>query len=206
MSQGDGYTVAQMITDSKDILREQGATREGLTSIGLKMQQLGERTDLLDQGFELPPGNSVRVRQLHLEPDDTLTLNMGLFRKDQPTIETTEMHSHGTWGVFCCYRGREWYGLWERVDTGEREGYAELTQLEYRLFSPGDFTVMTDPPADIHTHSPIDEEFWLIAMFGNHSAMAKRHYYSPQWKVQEGVPGIHERTAGARLSKAGAKT
>ena len=206
MSPGNGYTVDQMITDAKDILRQQGANREGLTSIGLKMQQLAERPDMLDQGFELPPGNAVRARQLYLEPDNTLILNMGMFRADQPTIETTEMHSHGTWGVFCCYRGREYYGLWERVDTGEREGYADLTQIEYRILSPGDFTVMPDPPGDIHTHSPIDEEFWLIAMFGNHSAMEKRSYYTPQWRVQEGVPGIHERTAGARLSKAGAQT
>ena len=206
MSQGTDYTVSQLLADTKDILSQEGATREGLTAVGVQMQLLAQRPDMLEQGIEQPPGNAVRERQLHLEPDNTLVLGMGLFRKDQPTIETTEMHSHGTWGVFCCYRGREWYGLWERVDTGEREGYAELTQIEYRMLTPGDFTVMTDPPADIHTHAPVDEEFWLIGMFGNNAARAKRSYYTPQWKVQEGVPGIHERTAGARLSKVGAQT
>ena len=193
------YKIDQFIADTKDILLQNGPTTEGLTLIGERMQRLCRRTDLLEQGIELPPGNSVRNIQFYLEPDNSLWLSSGLFRKDQPTIETTEMHSHGSWGVFCGYRGHEWYGLWERVDAGERKGYADLRQLEYRILGPGDFTVMTDHPADIHTHSPIDEEFWIIGLFGNRAAMDKRYYFTPQWRVREGIPGKYKRTAGARL-------
>ena len=202
MSRQQDYTVAQFIDETKAILGKQGDTREGIASIGKNLQRLSRRKDLLEQGREMPPGNGVRTRQLHLEPDNTLNLSMGLLRRDQPTIETSEMHSHGTWAVFCGYQGREWYGLWERVDKGERRGYADLRQLEYRLLVPGDLTIMYGPPADIHTHLPIEEDFWIIALFGNNAATATRYYFTPQWRVRQGVPGRYARTPGARLSRA----
>ena len=202
MSQQQDYTVAQFVDDTKAILGQQGDTREGIASIGKNLQRLTRRKGLLEQGRELPPGNAIRIRQLYLEPDNTLNLSIGLMRRDQPTIETTEMHSHGTWGVFCVYQGHEWYGLWERVDNGERRGYADLRQLEYRLLGPGDLTIMYGPPADIHTHSPIDEDIWMIALFGNNAATATRSYFTPQWRVRQGVPGKYAKTPGARLRKA----
>ena len=186
MSQSNEYTVAQFITDTKGILRQEGPTLEGLKLIGENMRILVKRSDLYDQGIDIGAGHGAKGRRLHLEPDNSLVLEMGAFRRDQPTVETTRMHSHGTWGVFYAYSGREHYGLWERIDDGGREGHAELRQLKYGVLEPGDITVMTDPPGDIHTHSPIDEEFWIVGLFGNHAAREKRLYFTPQWLVREG--------------------
>ena len=202
MADDRDYTVAQFINDAKSILREEGETPESMAHVGSNLQRLTQRKDLLEQGTEIPSGVTVRSRLLHLEPNNTLHLAVGLFRRDQPTIETTLMHSHGSWGVFCGYQGREYYGPWERQDQEERRGYADLKQLEYRVLGPGDLTVMRGPPADIHTHTPIDEEFWILGFFGSNAPTQTRYFFTPQWRVSKGVPGRYAKTPGARLAKA----
>ena len=188
------YAVAQFITDVKEILREQGAIEAGLEKIAERMRTLSTREDLLEEGKEIPAGNAFRERRLYLEPDNSLVLDMGEFRKSQPTPEISEIHGHGTWDVLCGYRGREHYALWERTDNAECPGYAQLRQLEYTTLSPGVATFFLGPPADIHDHDPIDESFWIIALFGNNASRGKRFYFTPEWRVREAVPGLHRQT------------
>ena len=89
MADDRDYTVAQFINDAKSILREEGETPESMAHVGSNLQRLTQRKDLLEQGTEIPSGVAVRSRLLHLEPNKTLHLAVGLFRRDQPTIETT---------------------------------------------------------------------------------------------------------------------
>ena len=176
------YTPQQFIADVKRILSEQDVTEPALCDIGERLVWLSRRNDLIEIGKKRKAVNAVQSRRLNIEPDGTLALGVGEFLKSG---SSEEVHSHGTWGVFCGYRGREVYTTWRRVDDMSRPGYAKLEQLEHRVLEPGQFTIMTDPPGDIHGHEPIEDSFWLLTLFGRTVDNTHRHYFTPEWKVRE---------------------
>ena len=182
------YTVEQFIADVKRLHPGDHVNESFLSDIAERMSRLSRRGDLLEIGTEYKPVNAVRARRYHVEPDNSLSLGIGEFLKSQPS---EEVHSHGSWGVFCGYRGREMYTSWRRVDDKSKPGFAKLKQEEFFVLGPGDATYITDEPSDIHGHEPIDDAIWLLALFGRSVDTITRNYYTAEWRVREVTPGHH---------------
>ena len=186
MADDRDYTVAQFINDAKSILREEGETPESMAHVGSNLQRLTQRKDLLEQGTEIPSGVAVRSRLLHLEPNNTLHLAVGLFRRDQPTIETTLMHSTAP-GVYSAAIKEENTTAVGAAGPGRAARLRRPEAVGIPGFGPRRPNRHAGPPADIHTHTPIDEEFWILGFFGSNAPTQTRYFFTPQWRVSKGV-------------------
>lgn len=181
------YTVDRFIDDVKAILKERGATDEGLREIGQRLRLLGKRDDLFDVGAyrePVPLQNSLGSYRLHAEPDETLVLSLSKFSHEAPT----KVHAHRSWGVMCGYRWRERYEGWERLDDGPLSGHAELRLLVDREIKPGDVVYWQDYPRDIHRQQACEEPCWELLLMGKTTRGAARIYFDPEkqtvWEVQ----------------------
>lgn len=170
-----GYTIEQCIADSKSTLAAKGVTPEGLAEVGKHLQRLTGRDDLLGEVEQEMLHRQVAFRKLHKESVG-LTLMLARF----PAQEATPIHSHGTWGVLCPYRGRDRYEGWRRLDDGSKPGFALVEKAFERVLQPGDVVSWFDPPQDIHRQQGIDEAAWELILMGKDFTMLPRLYFDPE--------------------------
>src|SRR5262249_31533278 len=164
------YTVGQFIGDAKSILRA-GTGESELLEVGERMKKLALRDDLDRLGLHIGPSDaSSDTYALHMEPGNTMLLAIAQFTPGY----CSPVHNHGVWIVACGYRGVDVWSMYERLDDGSRDGYAELRKLHELPVSPGKVRLMPEPPRDIHSHENRgSSDAWEMVFFGTHPDMSQ---------------------------------
>jgi predicted metal-dependent enzyme (double-stranded beta helix superfamily) len=143
------YTIDRFFRDAKDIMADAVALEQKQRAIGECLNLLTKRDDLLGQGERLGPTDAC-TDTFRLRQEGTFSLSLAQFDPGY----TSPVHGHGThWVVGCVYRGADRWRIYERLDDGSREGFADLKKVEELTLHPGEYTSMPPPPRSIHSHS-----------------------------------------------------
>lgn len=137
-------------------------------------EQLRQRPDLMDLGTKRLANHIDTSKHLYYDGELSITFDL------VPTGKVIPPHDHGTWEAVLCCTGRLQHAIYQRVDDGSAEGYAELELIEDRVLSPGDLALVI-PPAEIHSFEALDEETYLMN-FVNGNYRANRHYFNIEAK------------------------
>jgi predicted metal-dependent enzyme (double-stranded beta helix superfamily) len=89
-------------------------------------------------------------------------------------------HDHGVWEALAVYKGAFDHTVYERLDDGSKEGYADLKTVDDRRLKPGDVAIVAQP-AEIHTFVALEEGTFSVTVVGGHYA-EERHYFKPEDK------------------------
>ena len=139
------------------------------------LQRIVSLPDLLSLGVKRQ-GNHIDNSK-YLYYDGQLVISLDEF----PKGKRIPPHDHGVWEAIAMYRGSVEHTVYERIDDGSREGYAELAVVDDRRLGPGDVWVLIQP-AEIHSFAALEEGTHSLTVVGGHYAEL-RHYFNPADKT-----------------------
>ena len=139
------------------------------------LQRVIARPDLLSLGVKRQ-GNHIQNTK-YLYYDGQLIMSLDEF----PKGKRIPPHDHGIWEALAIYRGRVAHTVYERLDDGSHEGYADVKTVDDRELRAGDVAIVA-PPADIHTFVALEEATYSLIVVGGHY-MPLRHYFNPEEKT-----------------------
>ncbi len=127
--------------------------------------------DLSEIGVMREGNHIEESRYLYYDGEMSITLDHLPHGKKIPA------HDHGTWEALVLYSGSLHHTVYERMDDGCIDGYAELEVVDDRVLKPGDIS-MVAPPAEIHSFCAKTDDTWSVTIVGNPYSL-ERHYYDP---------------------------
>jgi predicted metal-dependent enzyme (double-stranded beta helix superfamily) len=131
--------------------------------------------DLLSLGVKRQ-GNHIDNSK-YLYYDGQLVISLDEF----PKGKRIPPHDHGVWEALVVYKGSFDHTVYERLDDGSKEGFADLKTVDDRRLTPGDVAIVAQP-AEIHTFIALEEGTFSITVVGGHYA-EERHYFKPDEKT-----------------------
>jgi predicted metal-dependent enzyme (double-stranded beta helix superfamily) len=150
--------------------------RTGLVDKLLEVtQSLLKRPDMLNYGVARKGNHLKNSKWLYYDGHLEVTLTEYTTNKQIP------VHDHGNAEALIVYCGRVKHCLYERVDAGDIEGYADVRILEERILQRGDI-VLVAPPLDIHSFIGLDDNTFVIAV-ADGAYKLDRHYYNTENKT-----------------------
>lgn len=75
------------------------------------------------------------------------------------------------------YSGQLKHVVYDRLDDGSKEGYAELKNIDDRVLERNDIA-MVAPPAEIHSFEALTDDTFAVTIVGGRYK-ADRAYYKP---------------------------
>jgi predicted metal-dependent enzyme (double-stranded beta helix superfamily) len=153
------------------------------------LQRLAAEDNLLDIGLPRPTVHSSDGTWLYW--DGELNILMAKF----PEGRVVPVHNHGTWEIVGTYRGRLDYSAYRRLDDGSRKGFADLELCEHRVLEPGEFSLVPEPPHDLHGFETVDGDMWMLVVVRG-GFDEDRLYFDPeagtyftrsQWAYNQGI-------------------
>lgn len=173
--QGPSITVrdcAQAIIGVIDRCGSDGARLlEGLRA---PVTRLLQRPDLLTQGVKRE-GNHIDFSR-YLYYDGQLSITLDNF----PRGKRIPPHDHGVWELLAIYSGRVDHTVYERLDDGSVEGYADLKVVDDRVLEAKDLAIVA-LPAEIHAFTALTDDTFSVTIVGGHYK-PDRYYFKPEEK------------------------
>lgn len=139
------------------------------------LKRIVAQPDLLKLGVKRQ-GNHIDNSK-YLYYDGQLVISLDEF----PKGKRIPPHDHGVWEALAVYKGSFDHTVYERLDDGSKEGYADLKAVDDRRLQPGDVAIVAQP-AEIHTFTALEEGTYSITVVGGHYAEF-RHYFNPDEKT-----------------------
>jgi predicted metal-dependent enzyme (double-stranded beta helix superfamily) len=167
--------LARLFADVRTVIAAQGVTDAGLEAAGRLLAEVA--TEAWVKEVELAPkhGGASESRVLRSDGPDDLTLTLARFKEER----ATGVHDHGSWGVAVVVDGQDRYQRWERLDSGEHEGQAQLHLAEEVIAGPGHVTWWFDRPHDIHNQQGVGGPGRELVLFGRNTSTIPRRYFDP---------------------------
>jgi len=167
----NGYTVRDL---ARDVERQKAL--HGMDGAKLLMGLRGPigrilARDLTSVGVKREGNHIDESRYLYYDGDISITFDHMPEGKDIPP------HDHGIWEVLGVYSGRLHHTVYDRMDDGTKEGYAELTVIDDRMLEPGEIAIVA-PPAEIHGFTAQTDDTWTVTVVGGPYKL-DRAYYKP---------------------------
>ena len=157
---------------------ENDGDRERLrTSLLEAVLPLIERADLLQLGVKREANHITNSKHLYYDGQMSVTLD------EFPNGKKIPPHDHGIWEAIIVCTGRMSHTVYERVDDGKVEGYADLRVVEDRVFSPREIAMVV-PPAEIHSFTALEDRTFVITVVGG-EYKPTRHYYQVESKTYQ---------------------
>ncbi len=155
---------------------EADGNRERLRSGLLEaVRPLIDRPDLLQLGVKRQANHIANSKHLYYDGQMSVTLD------EFPNGKTIPPHDHGIWEAIIVCTGRLRHTVYERIDDGKVEGYADLRAVEDREFSAREIA-MVIPPAEIHSFTALEDRTFVITVVGG-EYKPTRHYYQVESKT-----------------------
>jgi len=151
--------------------RDEDMLRAGLLDAVLPLM---ERDDLLTLGARRPGNHIDNSKYLYYDGQLSITLD------EFPKGKVIPPHDHGVWEALVLYKGRLRHSVYERVDDGSVEGFAELRTIDDREFTPHE-VAMVVPPTEIHSFTALAEGTYVVTVVGGNYKPV-RHYYDVEKK------------------------
>ena len=139
------------------------------------LNRLAQEKNLLDIGLPRDGNHVSKSAWLYYDGE------IALITAKCPSDVGVPIHNHGTWEVVGVYKGELEYKLFNRLDNGSREGYADLQLVEDGVMRAGEFSVCPLPPHDIHGFRARNDDTWMIAVVHGEFA-EERLYFDPEKK------------------------
>ena len=139
------------------------------------LNRLAQERNLLDIGLPRDGNHVSKSSWLYYDGE------IGILTAKCPHEVGVPIHNHGTWEVVGVYKGELEYRLYNRLDDGSRDGYAELKLVEDGVIRAGEFSVCPLPPHDIHGFRARNDDTSMIAVLHGEFA-AERLYFDPEKK------------------------
>jgi predicted metal-dependent enzyme (double-stranded beta helix superfamily) len=139
------------------------------------LNRLAQEKNLLEIGLPRDGNHVSQSNWLYYDGE------IGIITAKCPHDVGVPVHNHGTWEVVGVYKGELEYRLFNRVDDGSRDGYAELRIVEDGVLRAGEFSVCPLPPHDIHGFRARNDDTWMIAVVHGEFA-EERLYFDPEKK------------------------
>ena len=139
------------------------------------LKRIIAQPDLLSLGVKRQ-GNHIDNSK-YLYYDGQLVISLDEF----PKGKRIPPHDHGVWEALAVYKGSFDHTVYERLDDGSKEGFADLKTVDDRPLKPGDVAIVAQP-AEIHTFVALEEGTYSITVVGGHYA-EERHYFKPDEKT-----------------------
>ena len=133
-----------------------------------------ERADLLQLGVKREANHITNSKHLYYDGQMSMTLD------EFPNGKKIPPHDHGIWEAIILCSGRLSHTVYERVDDGSVEGYADLRVVEDRVFRPREIAMVV-PPAEIHSFTALEDRTFVITVVGG-EYKPTRHYYQVESK------------------------
>ncbi len=139
------------------------------------LNRLAQEKNLLDIGLPREGNHVSQSNWLYYDGE------IGILTAKCPSDVGVPVHNHGTWEIVGVYKGELAYRLFNRVDDGSRDGYADLQIVEDGVMRAGEFSVCPLPPHDIHGFQARNDDTWMIAVVHGEFA-EERLYFDPEKK------------------------
>lgn len=136
-----------------------------------------DRTDLLQLGVKRQANHITNSKHLYYDGQMSVTLD------EFPNGKTIPPHDHGIWEAIIVCTGKLRHTVYERIDDGKVEGYADLRSVEDRVFGPRQIA-MVIPPAEIHSFTALEDRTFVITVVGG-EYKPTRHYYQVESKTYQ---------------------
>ncbi len=94
-----------------------------------------------------------------------------------PKGKVVPPHDHGVWEAMGIYSGQLKHIVYDRLDDGTKEGYAELKVIDDRVLERND-TAIVSPPAEIHSFEALTDDTFAVTIVGG-PYKEDRAYYKP---------------------------
>lgn len=145
--------VKNLIMNTRSRLDSEGLSRELLDKIRQEVEALASHHDYwTDAAFAPPEDGELQARYLiEAENGTGISLYLNVMRAGKKILP----HDHTTWACIAAVEGSEYNTLYNRIDDGSKEGYAELSVSEVFEIRPG--TSVALMPDDIHSVEIRDE-------------------------------------------------
>ena len=138
---------------------------------------LVERPDLLQLGVKREANHITNSKHLYYDGQMSVTLD------EFPNGKQIPPHDHGIWEAIIVCAGRVSHTVYERIDDGKVEGYADLRVVEDRVFSPREIAMVV-PPAEIHSFTALEDRTFALTVVGG-EYKPTRHYYQVESKTYQ---------------------
>ncbi len=145
------YRLYRFLSDLDDAVTSIRSDRDRLRVITTLVRHLLNQSSWITEACPSPdPRLGWAVHFLYDEPGYPFTIQVVSWIPGQ----TSPIHNHGGWGIVSLLgdplkAGRERNRIWQRLDDGSQEGYAEVKQVSEILLHPGDLVAFT--PEAIHS-------------------------------------------------------
>jgi predicted metal-dependent enzyme (double-stranded beta helix superfamily) len=157
---------------------ERDGDRERLRSALLEaVLPLAVRPDLLQLGVKREANHITNSK--HIYYDGQMSISLDEF----PNGKKIPPHDHGIWEAIIVCTGRLSHTVYERIDDGTVEGFADLRVVEDRIFSPREIA-MVCPPAEIHSFTALEDRTFVLTVVGG-EYKPTRHYYQVENKTYQ---------------------
>jgi predicted metal-dependent enzyme (double-stranded beta helix superfamily) len=172
------YSLREFANDVARGVEVSNGNAESLSAALRKpVQRLVERDDLLTLGLPRPGNNVAESWYLYFDGD----LSVVLFKV--PEAPAVQPHDHGIWESLFVYRGQIEHSLYERIDDGSRDGFAQLTRVRSAVLNKGDVALVA-PPQDIHGFRALNGDTYGITV-SQGAYKPERNYYRPDQQTVE---------------------
>lgn len=146
MTTTSNYTIGRFVEDAKSVLSSANGDRERVVNeLKPLVEQVLWDDGLFDEKYRDEPENGRPRYSYHLDPDGALQIYVVEFVPGMPT----PVHDHVTWGLIGTCGGQQRTHRYERVDSGETPGKAELKLISEEVLERGAVYPLL-PPNDIH--------------------------------------------------------
>lgn len=139
--------VSSTVDEVKDIISQQGVTREGLAVVLERLKALAASSEWWsDEYFAAPEPSEQQARYLIRQDDnDDFALYLNVMRPGK----VIPPHNHTTWACIAAVEGEERNFLYRRLDDGSVPGVGQLEKSGAITVGPGAGIALL--PDDIHS-------------------------------------------------------
>jgi predicted metal-dependent enzyme (double-stranded beta helix superfamily) len=178
----DAYDIPQLAADLK-LLR---ATARNETEILEGVRPLAQRAALnktawlTERMYQTDAEQGFGVYLLHEEPDHSLAILALSWLPGRGT----PAHDHGTWAVVAGVDGTEKNEFFERLDDGQKPGYAKLKKIAEKTFADGEVLAM--PAGSIHSVINTGDAVSVsLHIYGKHINYTGRSQFDPEQHTEK---------------------
>jgi predicted metal-dependent enzyme (double-stranded beta helix superfamily) len=176
--------VRKMLADEKGVLRKIEQARELVSDLAAKPGWFEEfmRKMIFDRAFIESQKPSIWPNEITLfrSPDRSFVVLAYIWDAKLADV----VHDHGSWGIIgtlCAKLGERKY---ERLDDGKREGYAELSETESRVYGPGETTFVLPLKEGLHAmDNPTDGIAVSVNVYGRSIGRGYTQFFDPAGKT-----------------------
>lgn len=154
------YTLQDFVREAQQVADRGDSAERQIAQIAAPLERIIQRRDCL---LDLPDNDDADPdKGFIIHRTDNLTIMCTVWQPDSGA----PVHNHNGWAMEGVISGVEFNRNYQRVDDGLTPWYAELEELEPTRVPPGATTVISEPPADIHSVEINEGKTLAIHVYG----------------------------------------